>query len=134
MKKVVGLLCIAGFAAISMLAAAQSASAFIYRPAGATPIGASMVIAYAPCTTATPPGNSHNPANIAGGACSPPALLTPRLVVGNPGIDGSPPNFRGNAKLSVTVNPSNLQFPAGAPNGNYYNDVRCSDGSRTGQE
>ena len=134
-RRTVGLPSVACFAVISVLAAAQSASAIIYRPVGATPVSTAMVIAYTPCTTATPPGNVHNPANIAGGAgaCSPPAMLTTRLTVGNPNLNLSVVNFRGNAKLSVkSSTPINLEFPAGPPKGNYYTDVRCSEAYKDG--
>jgi hypothetical protein len=118
------LLPVLGVAALSMLVAAQSASANIVRPAGATPIGASVVIAYAPCV---PPGNAtHNPANLPGAACNPPVQYTPRLTAGDPVVNGSSPNFRGNVKLVVTTGPTNVQFPSGAPSNNYVSDVRCT--------
>jgi len=106
-----------------MLVAAQSASANIVRPAGATPIGASTVIAYAPCVA--PGAGQHNPANLPGAACAP-AQYTPRLTAGDPVVNGSAPNYRGNIKLAVTLAPTNVQFPSGAPNNNYVQDVRCT--------
>jgi hypothetical protein len=112
-------------AVVGMLVSASSASANIVRPAGATPIGASVVIAYAPCTA---PNAQHNPANLPGGACTPPAQFTPRLTAGDPAVNGSGANFRGNIKLAVTLAPSNVQFPSGAPNNNYTQDVRCTPG------
>lgn len=120
------LLPVIGVAAVSMLVAAQSASANIVRPAGATPIGASTVLAYAPCV---PPGNgTHNPANLPGAACIPPVQYTPRLTAGDPVVNGSGANFRGNVKLVVSIGPTNVNFPSGAPNNNYVNDVRCTPG------
>jgi hypothetical protein len=117
---------ISAAAVVGMLFAAQTASANIVRPAGATPIAASVVIAYAPCNSANPPGSTHNPANLPGDACIPPTQFTPRLTAGDPVVNGSPANFRGNVRLSVTQGPTNVQFPSGAPSGNYVNDVRCT--------
>jgi len=111
-----------------MLFAAQTASANIVRPAGATPIAASQVLAYAPCNTASPAGSTHNPANLPGDACIPPAQFTPRLTAGDPAVNGSAANFRGNVRLNVTLAPSDVAFPSGAPAGNYTNDVRCTPG------
>jgi len=117
---------ISAAAVVGMLFAAQTASANIVRPAGATPIAASVVIAYAPCNAASPAGSTHNPANLPGDACIPPAQFTPRLTAGDPVVNGSAANFRGNVRLSVTQGPTNVQFPSGAPSGNYVNDVRCT--------
>src|SRR4051794_18649726 len=122
-RKPLGLLTVVGFAVVGMLVAASSASANIVRPAGAPPIGASAVIAYQPCTA---PNAQHNPANLPGGACTPPVQYTPRLTAGDPAVNGSGANFRGNIKLAVTLAPSNVQFPSGAPNNNYVQDVRCT--------
>jgi hypothetical protein len=119
------LLPILGVAAVGMLVAAQSASANIVRPAGATPIGASTVIAYAPCVA--PGAGQHNPANLPGAACAP-AQYTPRLTAGDPVVNGSGANYRGNIKLAVTLAPTNVQFPSGAPSNNYQQDVRCTPG------
>jgi len=114
---------IGAIAVVGLLVSATSASANIVRPAGATPIGASAVIAYTPCTA---PNAQHNPANLPGGACTPPVQYTPRLTAGDPAVNGSAANFRGNIKLAVTLAPSNVQFPSGAPNNNYVQDVRCT--------
>jgi hypothetical protein len=115
---------------MATLIAAGSASANIVRPAGATPIGASLVIAYQPCT---PPGNAtHNPANLPGAACTPPVQYTPRLTAGDPIVNGSQANFRGNVKMYATTGPDNVQFPSGAPNDNYVRDVRCTPGYAAG--
>src|SRR3954452_14799585 len=116
-------------AVMGMLFSASSASANIVRPAGATPIGASTVIAYAPCTAGA---LQHNPANLPGSACNPPTQYTPRLTAGDPVVNGSAANFRGNIKLVVTTGPTNVQFPSGAPSNNYVNDVRCTPGYASG--
>jgi len=112
-----------GVSVVGMLVVAQSASANIVRPAGATPIGASAVIAYTPCVA--PGAGQHNPANLPGAACAP-VQYTPRLTAGDPTVNGSGANFRGNIKLAVTLGPTNVQFPSGAPNNNYQSDVRCT--------
>jgi len=125
------LLPVLGAAVVAMLVVASSASANIVRPAGATPIGASTVIAYAPCTAATPAGEAHNPANLPGAACTPPHQYTPRLTAGDPVVNGSPVNFKGNIKLVVKTAPDDVLFPSGAPNNNYVQDVRCTPGYAT---
>jgi len=139
-RKSIGLLTIV--AAVGMLVAAQTASAVIIRPNSATPLNASMVLAYTQCTTGTPPGEIHNPNNLPGAACTPPAVVTPRLTAG--GKNGTAANFKGFVKLVVT--PGNVQFPNsvigggtgtnppceatgfGTPvcTGNWVQDVRCT--------
>jgi hypothetical protein len=126
-----------GVAAVGgMLFAAQTAAANIVRPAGATPIAASVVIAYKPCNAADPAGSTHNPANLPGDAClsgSPSfGQFTPRLTAGDPIVNNNPLGFRGNVRLSVTQGPTDVQFPSGAPSGNYVNDVRCTPAYNTG--
>jgi len=126
-----GLLISLGLAAIGMLVIAQAASANIVRPNGATPISASMAIAYTTCTTATPPGETHNPANLPGAACTPPTQATPRLTAGAPQVNGAVANFKGNVLLKVQTSPSDdVLFPAPSPAGsstnNYFQDVRCT--------
>lgn len=117
-------------AVIGMMLIAETASAAIVRPAGATPISASSVLAYKPCNAADPAGSTHNPANLPGDAClsgSPSfGQFTPRLTAGDPVVNGSTANFRGNVALKVTTGPTNVQFPSGAPKNNYVNDVRCT--------
>jgi len=122
-----------GLTAVGMIVSAQSASANIVRPAGATPIGASTVIAYRPCNTATPAGEAHNPANLPGAACTPPVQYTPRLTSGDPIVNGSAANYKGNVKLVVTTaGGDDVQFPSGAPSGNYQQDVRCTPAYNAG--
>jgi len=123
------LLPVLGLMAVGMLFAAQSASANIVRPAGATPISASTVIAYVPCNASNPAGNQHNPANLPGQACTPPVQYTPRLTAGDPNVNGSAANYKGQVKLVVqTTGGDDVLFPSGAPNGNYQQDVRCTAG------
>ena len=117
-----------GLAAVGMLVAAQSASAAIFRPQGATPVSVSMVPAYAPCTVATPAGNAHNPATAPGAACSPPVKATPRLTVGSL-VYPTAPQFQGQIKL--IGGPGGPTFPSGGPTGNYFKDVRCELGYAT---
>ena len=142
-RKSIGLLTVVA-AAIGMLVAAQTASAIIVRPVSATPSNASVVRAYTACNngTGTPAGETHNPLNLPGYACTPPSIVTPRLTAG--GLNGDPINFKGFVKL--VENPSattDVQFPsvagcdstlqqtppvAGACAGNWIQDVRCTAG------
>jgi hypothetical protein len=112
------------------LIAAQSASANIVRPAGATPVQTSMVIAYNPCAAASPAGQVHNQNNLPGFSCTPPSQMTPRLTAGDPVVNGSAANFRGQVKLVVAT--GNVLFPSPAPAGsntnNFHSDVRCTGG------
>jgi len=128
---------IVAVAALGVLALASTAVALV-RPSGATPIGASAVIAYNECTTVggSPPGQEHNPANLAGDACAPPVRSSPFLTAGEP--PGAPAQFKGNVKLVVCTTTNtctsgggsgseDVLFPSGAPSGNYLTDVRCAN-------
>jgi hypothetical protein len=128
---------IAGVAALMVLALAATATALV-RPQGATPIGASAVIAYDACTVVggSPPGQEHNPANLAGDACAPPVRSSPWTTAGEP--PGAPANFKGNVKLVVCTTAAqcsagggsgteDVLFPSGAPAGNYLQDARCAN-------
>lgn len=129
---------IVAVAAVGVLVLAASATALV-RPKGATPIGASAVIAYDACTTVggSPAGWEHNPANLAGDACAPPVRSSPWLTAGEPPAAGGA-NFSGNVKLVVCTTAAqcsagggsgteDVLFPSGAPSGNFVTDVRCAN-------
>jgi hypothetical protein len=95
------------------------------------------VLAYTQCPVGgNPAGERHNPANLPGDACTPPSIVTPRLTAG--GLNGTTANFKGFAKLVVSLGPTNVQFPStagcnppgfgGGPacTGNWVQDVRCT--------
>jgi WD40-like Beta Propeller Repeat len=67
------------------------------RPAGATPLYASLVPAYAPCTA---PNRTHG-APLASGSCAPPARPSSNLTVGTPDANGKLPNALGFLRLAV---------------------------------
>src|SRR3954451_23428703 len=101
------LLTLVGLAAVGVLLVAQSASAFINRPKSATPLSASMVIAYTPCTA---PNVTHNPATLPGAACDPPTKLTPRLTSGSL-AQPTTAAFEGRVALVVSLSPSDITWP-----------------------
>ena len=150
-RKPLGLLAIAGLVAVGVLIAAQSASATIARPNSATPLLASMTLAYAACTAPNglPSGERHQPDNnfpkgSSANACAPPAVVTPRLTAG--GLNGTAANFKGFVKLKVVPgdvqlenasppNPQCKPFGFGPPvycQSNWFQDVRCTAGYTAG--
>jgi len=92
------------------------------RPAGATPLRASLVPAFVACAS---PNVIHGPA-LEHPACNPPAPSSPYLTVGTPDSNGAGANSIGFVKLRVQTNPSP------APNdvliGATITDVRCGAG------
>jgi hypothetical protein len=67
------------------------------RPAGATPLRASLVPAYAACAA---PNRTHGPP-LAHPACSPPAPTSQQLTVGTPDANGQAASSVGFARLGV---------------------------------
>jgi len=137
-RKLSGLPVIAAIVALGALVFVSSASALV-RPSAATPIGASLVLAYDQCTTATPAGQEHNPANLAGFACTPPTATSTLLTAGNPQAGTGAANFKGQVKIVVCItaaacaaggssSSTDVLFPSGSPSGNYVFDVRCGVG------
>jgi hypothetical protein len=137
-RKPIGLSLITGVMALGMLILAPIASALV-RPAGATPISASLVLAYDECTVATPAGQEHNTANLPGFACAPQTASSTLLTAGNPQLGTGAANFRGNLLTKVCGPPPNallcpapltsdVLFPSGSPSGNFVVDVRCGVG------
>jgi hypothetical protein len=138
-RKPIGLSLFGAVIAFGMLVLAPIASALV-RPSGATPIGASLVIAYDECTVAggSPPGQEHNTANLPGDACAPETPTSTLLTAGEPPAAGAA-NFKGNVKIVVCTTAAacsaggstfstDVLFPGGAPAGNYLVDVRCTAG------
>jgi hypothetical protein len=67
------------------------------RPKGATPVRASLVPAYQPCTA---PNRTHG-APLAFGSCAPPAQQSQALTVGTPDANGKPADSVGSVRLDV---------------------------------
>jgi hypothetical protein len=66
------------------------------RPKGATPLYASLVPAFAPCTA---PNRVHAPP-LAAGSCNPPSLASSQLTMGTPDANGKVANGVGFVKLN----------------------------------
>jgi len=131
MRKRASLPVIAALVVLGSLVVAQSAMGAFVRPAGATPFYAPMDVAYDECTAATPPGNHHNPVNLAGDACSPPTKSSSWLTSGEPTINSAAANFKGAINLKV-VSPANVSFVRNTITptaGSYLQDQRCGPGS-----
>jgi hypothetical protein len=67
------------------------------RPRGASPLRASLVPAYKPCTTS----NRNHGAPLSAGSCSPPSQQSGYLTVGSPDANGTAANMSG--ALTVTA-------------------------------
>jgi hypothetical protein len=94
------------------------------RPKGATPLYASLVPAYAPCTS---PNRQHGPPLVFG-SCNPPQQVSNQLTVGAPDANGQPANSIGSVRYDVVVgNPSTPQSEADVQVGVSMTDVRKSD-------
>jgi N-acetylneuraminic acid mutarotase len=72
------------------------------RPKGATPLLASLVIAYEPCTS---PNRQHGgPQPLDAGSCNPPAQASSFLTVGTLDANGAPENAQGLVRYDVVKN------------------------------
>jgi predicted esterase len=71
------------------------------RPKGATPLYASLVPAYAPCTS---PNRQHGPP-LAFGSCNPPQQASGELTVGTPDANGPAANSVGSVRYGVVPGP-----------------------------
>jgi hypothetical protein len=78
--------------------AIQIVSGYV-RPKGATPLRASLVPAFSPCTAAN---RTHGPP-LAFGSCNPPAQASTELSVGTPDANGAPASSIGFARLGVVA-------------------------------
>ena len=110
--------------ALTMLVAAEFASASHPRPVGASPLRASMVPAYNACAA---PNRTHGPP-LAVPSCNPPVQSSTSLTIGSPDANGAGANSVGFIKISVKVgNPappddSDVLLTASAT------DIRCKAG------
>jgi hypothetical protein len=110
--------------ALTMLVAAEFASATHPRPVGASPIRVSMVPAYNACAA---PNRTHGPP-LAFPSCNPPVQSSGSLTIGSPDANGAGANSVGFIKLGVKVG------VPGAPDDSDVNitanitDVRCKAG------
>jgi hypothetical protein len=76
------------------------------RPKGATPMRASLVPAFAACTS---PNNTHGPP-LAFSSCGPPTQTSGQLTVGSPDANGAPANSV--SFIKMTAIPGNASTPA----------------------
>ena len=96
------------------------------RPRGATPLRASLVVAYPECTS---PNRLHGPplaSPSCGGTLTPPTGDSPNVTVGTPDWNSSNSNFSGSVRMTViTGNPSTPQDEADVQIGVDTTDIRC---------
>ena len=110
--------------ALTMLVAADFASATHPRPVGASPLRASMVPAYNACAA---PNRTHGPP-LAFPSCNPPVQSSTSLTIGSPDANGAGANSVGFIKLGVKVGvpgppeDSDVNITASAT------DIRCKAG------
>jgi uncharacterized repeat protein (TIGR01451 family) len=97
-----------------------NASAGYPRPKGATPLLASLVPAYAPCTN---PNASHGPP-LASGSCASPVQVSSYLTVGTLDANGAAANSTGLVRFDVRI--GHGQTPSDVIIAVNINDVRCN--------
>jgi hypothetical protein len=103
------------------------------RPAGASPMRASLVPAYNQCTTPNRvhgppdfPGNASNP----DGSCNPPTQTSSQITVGTPDANGAGANSTGSVRMSViNGNPNTTADEANVRYQVSITDVRCKPGA-----
>jgi hypothetical protein len=110
--------------ALTMLVAAEFASATHPRPVGASPMRLSMVPAYNACAS---PNRTHGPP-LAFPSCNPPVQSSTSLTIGTPDANGAGANSVGFIKIAVKVgtpappDDSDVLITASAT------DIRCKAG------
>jgi hypothetical protein len=92
------------------------------RPKGASPLYASLVPAYDPCTA---PNRQHGPP-LAFPSCAPPRQTSGNLTVGSPDANGAAANFIGNVRLSVQPGQPTVPDDADVSIAANLTDVRCA--------
>ena len=92
------------------------------RPKGATPLYASLVPAYQPCTA---PNRQHG-APLAFPSCAPPRQASGNLTVGSPDANGAAANFVGHVRLSVQGGEPTVPDDADVGLTANLTDVRCA--------
>jgi hypothetical protein len=113
--------------AVGMMVMASAANAAHPRPQGATPLRASMVPSYRPCTA---PNRNHGPP-LGFPSCNPPVQQSTAVTVGEVTANGAPAQSTGFIRLSVLVG------TPGAPDDSdviivaNITDVRCRPGGTT---
>jgi hypothetical protein len=115
--------------ALGMMVMATAASATHPRPAGATPLRASMVPAYKPCPNdvVTSPNRTHGPP-LSFLSCNPPVQSSASLTVGTPDANGAGANSVGSIRLSVKVGQPGLPEDSDVNIAASITDVRCKAG------
>jgi len=95
------------------------------RPQSASPLRASLVVAYKPCTA---PNRQHGPP-LAFGSCNPPAQESDWVTSGTPDANGAGANFAGSVKLVTQVgNPATMADEANVQIVTSLSDVRNKAG------
>jgi hypothetical protein len=114
---------VAALLVLGMMAIAQSASATHARPKAATPLYASTVPAYQPCTS---PNRTHA-APLSYASCNPPVPTSTSVTVGTPDANGAAANSVGFIKMVVTngagTNDADVLITSNI------SDVRCQAGT-----
>jgi hypothetical protein len=110
--------------ALTMLVAAEVASATHPRPAGASPFRASMVPAYNACAS---PNRTHGPP-LAFPSCNPPVQSSTALTIGSPDANGAGANSVGSIRLSVKVGAPGLPEDSDVNISASATDIRCKAG------
>jgi hypothetical protein len=110
--------------ALTMLVAAEFASATHPRPVGATPMRVSMVPAYNACAA---PNRNHGPP-LAFPSCNPPTQSSTSLTIGSPDANGAGANSVGKINLAVKAGAPGLPEDSDVNITASISDVRCKAG------
>ena len=110
--------------ALTMLVAAEFASATHPRPVGASPLRASMVPAYNACAA---PNRTHGPP-LAFPSCNPPTQTSTALTIGSPDANGAGANSVGFIKIAVKVGAPGLPEDSDVYLTANATDIRCKAG------
>jgi hypothetical protein len=110
--------------ALTMLVAAEFASATHPRPVGATPLRVSMVPAFNACAS---PNRTHGPP-LAFPSCNPPVQSSTSLTIGTPDANGAGANSVGSIRISVKVGAPGLPEDSDVNISASATDIRCKAG------
>ncbi len=118
----------AGLVVLVALATAPSAWATYPHPQSATPIHASLVPSYQPCSSP----NRQHAAPLSFGSCSPPEPTSQFLTVGTPDSNAAAANFAGSLRLRALLgNPDTPADEADVGITVLLKDIRCQAGVTT---
>ena len=113
--------------ALTMLVAAELASATHPRPKGATPLRASLVPAYNACAGAAI-NRTHGPP-LAFPSCNPPVQSSSSITIGSPDANGAPANSVGFIKIGVVAGTPGPPEDSDVTLVADVTDVRCKAGT-----